>query len=112
MPRRLAILVLSFTLVAAAPLSALAASPWASEVTYTDQALGKLGFGLKNFLLSWTDLFREPIAANNSGENVFVGIGQGLVKGVGNTVLGAAHAVTFPLTFLDVPLIDGGTDVM
>jgi hypothetical protein len=31
---------------------------------------------------------------------------------VGQTVLGAAHAVTFPIPQIDVPLPGGGTDVI
>ncbi len=32
-------------------------SPWTNEMGYGNQAMGKLGFGLKNLFLGWTDLF-------------------------------------------------------
>jgi len=50
--------------------------------------------------------------ASQAGENVVVGIGKGVWNAVGQTALGAAHAVTFPITALDLPLPEGGTDLL
>ena len=104
-------LVLGVALLGA-PMMASAASAWADEVTYKDQICAKLKYGLKNALLGWTSLVRTPMEASESGENVLVGIGQGVWDAVGQTVGGAAHAVTFPLPQIDIPLPNGGTDVM
>ena len=98
--------------VLAAPMLASAASPWADGVTYGEKATGKLKYGLKNTLLGWTSLFREPVEASQAGENVFVGIGRGVWNGVGQTVGGIAHLVTFPIPQIDIPLPEGGTDLM
>lgn len=111
MVKRLGMAVFAVVLVAA-PMTASAASDWASGATWGEQATGKLKYGLKNTLLGWTSLFREPMQASQAGENVFVGIGRGVWNAVGQTVGGAAHAVTFPLTMIDIPLPEGGTDVM
>jgi hypothetical protein len=111
MVKKLGMAVFAVALVAA-PMTASAASEWASGATWGEQASGKLKYGLKNTLLGWTSLFREPMQASEAGENVFVGIGRGVWNAVGQTVGGAAHAVTFPLTMIDIPLPEGGTDVM
>lgn len=94
-----------------APLTASAASPWASEATYGDKSVAKLKYGLTNTLLGWTSLFRTPMQASQSGENVLVGIGRGVWNAVGQTVGGIVHLVTFPIPQLDIPLPEGGTDV-
>ncbi len=88
------------------------ASSWTSETSWSGRAVGKLGYGLKNLLLGWTDLFVEPKEAMDAGGNILSGLGTGLVQGVGNTVGGALHVVTFPLTELDVPLPEGGVSVL
>ncbi len=87
------------------------ASPWTSETEYGKRAFGKLGFGAKNLLLGWTELFMEPKASIDKGENFFVGLWHGLVKGVGDEVGGAVHVVTFPFTEIDVPLPAGGVSL-
>ncbi|MBI4355968.1 MAG: hypothetical protein HY597_05950 [Candidatus Omnitrophica bacterium] len=84
------------------------ASPWTSEAEYGKRAFGKLGFGAKNLLLGWTELFTEPKEAIEGGGNFFGGLWRGLVKGVGDEVGGAVHIVTFPFTEIDVPLPEGG----
>ena len=91
-----------------APMVASAASSWASGATYSDKAVGKLKYGVVNTLLGWTSLFTTPYEATQAGDNLFVGIGQGLWNGVGQTVGGALHLVTFPITQIDVPLPEGG----
>ena len=87
-------------------------SPWTQEVGYRDQALGKLGFGLKNLLLGWTDLFVEPKEASDAGGNILKGIGVGLKDAVENTLGGAVHTVTFFLPQIDAPLPEGGTQLL
>lgn len=88
------------------------ASPWTSEMGYTNRAVSKLGFGLKNLLLGWTDLFVEPKEAGESGANVFAGLGVGLKDAIENTLGGAVHIVTFPITAIDAPLPEGGTQLL
>jgi hypothetical protein len=111
MGKRLSVVVLGVVLLAA-PVTASAASPWADEVTYGAQAGAKLKYGVKNLLLGWTSLFREPVQAHQAGENVFVGVGRGVWNGVGQTVGGALHTVTFFVPQIDVPLPEGGTDLL
>ena len=86
-------------------------SPWTQEVGWSKRAVGKLGFGLKNLLLGWTDLFTEPSEASNAGQNVLKGIGIGLKDAVENELGGAVHVLTFPITGIDAPLPEGGTQV-
>ena len=105
------VLVLALGLLVA-PVLASAASPWADGATWGEQAGGKLKYGLTNTLLGWTSLFREPVQASQAGENLFVGIGRGLWNGVGQTVGGILHLVTFPIPQIDIPLPEGGTDIL
>ena len=111
MSKRIGLWVCVMALVAA-PTLALAASPWASEQGWANQSKGKLVYGLKNTLLGWTELFTEPYDAVKNGDNFFVGLGTGLWNGLGQTVGGALHLVTFPIPQIDVPLPQGGTQLM
>mgnify|MGYP001564637944 CR=1 FL=1 len=111
MGRRTGLVVLGVALLAL-PMSASAGSPWMDEATYSEQALAKLKYGLTNGLLGWTSLFRTPAAEIQAGENVVVGIGKGLWNATGQTVGGALHAATFPITAIDIPLPEGGTDLL
>jgi hypothetical protein len=88
------------------------ASPWTNEVGWSNRALSKLGFGLRNGLLGWTELFREPKRAIDEGDNFFIGLGMGVKNAVLITLGGVVHTVTFPLTELDAPLPKGGTDLL
>ena len=112
MGKRFGLILLVGVALVAAPLLVSAASPWADEPTWGAQATGKLKYGVTNLLLGWTSLFREPVQAHQAGENVFVGVGRGVWNAVGQTVGGALHAVTFPITQIDVPLPEGGTDLL
>ena len=87
-------------------------SPWTSEVGWSNRAIGKLGFGLKNLLLGWTDLIVEPRKAAQAGGNVLTGLGVGVKDAVENTLGGAVHVITFPLTEVDAPLPEGGTQLL
>jgi hypothetical protein len=111
MVKRIGLAVIGLALFVA-PMTASAESPWAAEPTYGAQAGAKLKYGLTNTLLGWTSLIRTPVQAAQDGENVLVGIVRGVYNGVGQTVLGAAHAVTFPITAIDIPLPEGGTDLL
>ena len=107
MGKRIGLLVIGVALLCA-PVMASAASEWASGATYSDQVGGKLKYGLVNTLLGWTSLFSTPYEATQAGDNLFVGLGQGLWNGVGQTIGGVLHLVTFPITQIDVPLPEGG----
>ena len=98
--------------VLAAPATASAASSWAQESGWGNQAKAKLVYGLKNTLLGWTEIFTEPKEALDGGTNFFVGVGTGLWNGVGQTLGGALHLVTFPITQIDIPLPEGGTELL
>ena len=111
MGKRLGVVLFSVALLSG-PMAASAASSWASGATYNEKAVGKLKYGLTNTLLGWTELFREPKRASEAGENLFVGIGRGVWNAVGQTVGGVAHAVTFPIPAIDIPLPRGGTDLL
>ena len=87
-------------------------SPWTQEVGWGNQAKGKLVYGLKNALLGWTEFFTQPRDTLNEGGNFFVGVGTGVWNGVGQTVGGALHLVTFPVTQIDIPLPEGGTQLL
>ena len=87
-------------------------SPWTSEVGYGKRACSKLGFGVKNLLLGWTDLFMEPKEALDAGDNFFVGVGYGLKDGIENTLGGAVHTATLFLPQIDAPLPEGGVQLL
>ncbi len=108
MKKVLAILILMTVVLS--PAMGFAASPWTEEATYGDRISGKLQFGLTNTLLGWVDLFAEPNNAVNKGENVWAGLGKGLVDTVVNTVGGAFQLVTFPIP-VDLPLPENGVNI-
>jgi hypothetical protein len=87
-------------------------SPWTQETGWSNRAVGKLGFGLKNLLLGWTDLFVEPKEAADAGGNLLKGIGVGLKDSIENELGGVVHLITFPITAIDAPLPEGGTQLL
>ncbi len=87
-------------------------SPWTNEVGWSKRAVSKLGFGVKNLLLGWTNLFVEPKEASQAGESVLKGIGVGLKDAIENELGGVVHIVTFPITGIDAPLPKGGTQLL
>ena len=111
MSKKLGMLVAVLAIVAA-PALAYAASPWAMESGWGNQAKGKAVYGLKNTLLGWTEIFTQPKDTLDEGGNFFVGVGTGLWNAVGQTVGGILHLVTFPIPQIDVPLPEGGTKVL
>jgi len=84
------------------------ASPWTQEDGYGKRAVAKLGFGVKNLVLGWTDLITETQEEVQGGGNFLKGLGVGLKDAVENELGGAVHLVTFPMTCLDAPLPEGG----
>ena len=87
-------------------------SPWTNEVGWGNRATAKLGFGLKNLVFGWTELITEPKRAMDEGDNVFVGIGRGVKNAVFDELGGVVHTLTSPLTELDAPLPQGGTQLL
>lgn len=107
--RLLAGLVVATLLVA--PTLAFAGSPWTEETGYINRTNGKFGFGLKNVLLGWTEIFTQPYDEAKGGGNAAVGFGKGIWNTVGQTVGGALHLGTFPVTTVDVPLPENGNQL-
>ncbi len=105
MIKRVSILLVIFVLLAS-PVFAMGGNDCMGK------CMGKLGYGLTNLLLGWTEIFQEPYNAAKSGGNVVTGIGKGLWNAVGDTVGGVLHTVTFFIPQLDVPLPEGGTDIL
>ena len=87
-------------------------SSWTKEAGYANRALAKLGFGVKNLLLGWTEILTEPKHAIDKGSNFFIGVGTGLKNGIGQELGGAVHLTTFFITELDAPLPEGGTRLL
>ena len=108
MIKKVSILILIFSLLAAPAFAAIdfKASPWTTKTGCVDKAVGKLGFGLKNLILGWTELFTEPYQQKS-----LAGAGEGLFNTVADTVGGALHVVTFFLP-IDVKLPQGGVDII
>lgn len=89
------------------------ASPWTTNTgSWGSVAASKLGFGVKNLLLGWTDLFIEPKETMDAGGNFFKGVGVGLKDAIENTLGGVVHIVSFPITNLDAPLPEGGVQLL
>jgi hypothetical protein len=105
-----AVVLLTLLAMLIAPTVGFAASPWTEGQTYGERVSGKLQFGLTNVLLGWVDLFAEPNRAADKGENMWAGVGKGLVDTVLNTVGGAIHLVTFMIP-ADLPLPDNGVQL-
>lgn len=87
---------------------ALAATPAFAANQCLEKCGSKLGTGLTNVLLGWSEIFTEPYEAAKNDENVLVGVGKGLWNAVGDTVGGALNTVTFFIHGYSVPLPEGG----
>ena len=81
------------------------ASPWTEKTTYSDKALGKLGFGLLNLTAGWSAILYEVDAHKKT--NPYTGLLKGIYRSLANTFGGAAQTLTFPI-MKDIPLPDGG----
>ena len=93
--KRVWVLFLALVLMSLGPNLAGAAAPVGEEINpsslhcglckaaeaqnFGKSAFGKIGRGLVNAGLGWTNLFAQPIHAGKSGGNVLSGIGKGLV---------------------------------
>lgn len=105
--KKVAVLLLVVVILAACG-SAFAASPWTEKTTYKEKALGKLDFGVKNLLAGWLEIFRQPIKYNKDGKSGAEGALVGIYYAIADTIGGALHLVTFPITQIDVPLPNNG----
>ena len=107
MLKKVAVFLLALNILA---LSAYAAEPssWKSEKGYGEKVAAKVEFALSNLLFGWTEFFSEPYEAVKEKQNVLKSIPVGLWNGLGDTLGGALHLVTFPCTYVDVPLPEGG----
>jgi len=103
----IAVVVLIAVAMVQAP--AFAASPWTQETTYTAKIGNKLGFGVKNLVLGWTEIFARPDAYANEDKNFVEGVGMGLWNAIVYTVGGALHTATFPIP-VDIPLPNNGIE--
>jgi hypothetical protein len=110
MKKTLAVVVLMIAVLFATQTVAFAASPWMDETTYTAKSGAKLGFGLKNVVLGWTELLTKPVDYHAEGKNVFEGIGAGLANTAVYTVGGVFHAGTFFVP-VDLPLPNNGVQL-
>ncbi|MBI1977887.1 MAG: hypothetical protein HYS55_03960 [Candidatus Omnitrophica bacterium] len=63
----------------------------AESQNFGKSAPGKIGRGLVNTGLGWTNLLAQPIQAGSSGGNVFTGIGKGLWMTVVRTLQGVTE---------------------
>ena len=110
--KKLSLLLIMVLMMSALPAIGWAGSPWTTETTQHDKMMGKLGYGMKNLLLGWTEIIKRPI--QGAKDEQFIGFGKGLgiglYNGVMDTVGGALHVVTFPVTGLDIPLPGGGVE--
>lgn len=90
-------------------------SPWTKEHGWANRARGKLLFGLKNALLGWTEPFTRSYEAGKRNRRIVpgaLGFLEGLGYGVIDTIGGAQHVLTFPVTRLDIPLPEGGIQLL
>ncbi|MBI4358357.1 MAG: hypothetical protein HY584_03575 [Candidatus Omnitrophica bacterium] len=67
----------------------------AESQDYGESAPGKIGRGLVNIGLGWTNLIAQPIQAGSSGGNVGAGFGKGLWLTLVRTVQGVAEIGLF-----------------
>lgn len=67
----------------------------AEAQNFGKSAPGKIGRGLVNIGLGWTNLFAQPIHAGKSGGNVLTGIGKGLGYTMIRTVQGVVEIGLF-----------------
>ncbi len=103
--------VMSFVIILAlviTPASLFAEpSPRTTANTYGGKTGGKFLYGFKNTVFGWTSVFMEPAIAIEKGDNIWAGIGKGLVYPFVYTIGGALQLLTFPAPF-DIPLPEGG----
>jgi hypothetical protein len=114
--KKLSMIILVVFGLSLIPAAVWAASPWTQESAYSGKVAGKIGFGLKNTLLGWTELFRAPArhyqtAEKNNVGRAVLGLGEGIANGIYYTLGGAVHLLTFPFTNVDVPIPNNGVSI-
>jgi len=85
-----------------------AASEWTQEATYEAKVEKKFRYGVENVLAGWTEVFTEPYERRHSTKDLITGLFVGIFNAVVDTVGGAVHLVTAPITQIDVPLPEDG----
>ncbi len=83
---------------------------WKKEKLYIDRAFGKLNYSTWNFFFGWTEILTEPYEAVEINDNVIKGVAKGVFNAVFDTAGGFINMFTFPLTFLNFPLPEGGIE--
>ena len=75
---------------------------WASPLAWAQDPIHKIGRGLVNVLTGWIELPKQ-IHLGSQEDHPVTGVGWGLVRGAGLTVLrggvGIFEAVTFPIPY-------------
>ncbi|MBI4395271.1 MAG: hypothetical protein HY583_03630 [Candidatus Omnitrophica bacterium] len=67
----------------------------AESMSFGESAPGKIGRGLVNLGLGWTNLFAQPIQAGKSGGSILKGIGKGFSLTVVRMVQGVVELGLF-----------------
>ena len=67
----------------------------AESQPYFMQAAGKLGRGVVNALLGWTELLVQPARSHKTGENIVTGIDRGVGYTFHRTIIGPGEFFTF-----------------
>ena len=106
------ILAITFTwLVILAPMGFAGAICDAVDSPQYVKATGaKLARGIGNVVVSWVELFRQPVQAENKLE----GVGLGLVYTTGRAIAGALETATAIIPTVEIPQLDPScpTDVL
>ena len=111
MKRTIAMLLVVLAVIASVPSLVFAASPWTEKGTYSEKAVAKLDFGMKNTLGGWTEIFTEPKRCYDEKKCIAQGVGRGIVNAVVYTAGGLVHVATFPIVQLDIPLPNNGVNL-
>ena len=76
----------------------------AESDSYAVSAPGKIGRGLVNAGLGWTNLFAQPTKSVRNGENFFAGVGKGFAHTFIRTLQGVVELGTFFLPPFEEPV--------
>lgn len=106
------LLAVAVLLGVALPAAGFAASSWASAGSWKVKMHEKFNFAVENTAFGWTEIFSQPIDDRRAGKSVLAGIGRGLWNALGQEVGGALHLATFPFTPIDIPLPEGGNQLL
>lgn len=83
-------------------VAVLGAGCWVSPSAWAQDPIHKMGRGVVNLLTGWIELPKQ-IQLGSQEHNPVAGIGRGLIRGAGFTVLrggvGVYEALTFPLPY-------------